>query len=422
MKKQLIILAALLPLLGGCVYDFEAELTGDQYTVVIEGDIMVGGTTTINFTRLNPEVLEGKNNNQTKAVSPYDSGWGIPVYFTAQVEGEDGTIVEGASSWGSCSLDTRSLSPDVRYRLHVYDQVQGDHYVSGWETVQKAPVIDSLSYQAAGDHLDVRVTFHSDGSTPYYCLAQDEEWEYHANTTTTFRYIPRGGKEPEEGIQLFPSMGSHYGDTYGRIFDVRGNYPNYTCWDSTIKGVTTLISTGAMASNKMVDYVYRTLDQYDRRISVKYRSIVTLRMVSKESFAYWESIEDASTQTGDLFSPIPSILHGNIINEDNPGAQVIGYVGASELATKDIFIKHEDVRVYRQPPGLYEGLMKASVGGGEERGVKIFEMAQRYAQGYRPWMMDISDDNLYYVWIMEECMDCRTLGGSVHKPKDWPDE
>ena len=57
MKKQLIILAALLPLLGGCVYDFEAELTGDQYTVVVEGDIIVGGMTTVSFTRLNPELL-----------------------------------------------------------------------------------------------------------------------------------------------------------------------------------------------------------------------------------------------------------------------------------------------------------------------------------------------------------------------------
>ena len=421
MKKQLIILAALLPLLGGCVYDFEAELTGDQYTVVIEGDIMVGGTTTVNFTRLNPEVLEGnKNNNQTKAI--YDPSWGIYVSFIAKVEGEDGTIVEGESSWGTCLLDTRSLKPDVRYRLHIYDQEQGHHYVSDWESVQGAPIIDSLSYKAAGDHLDVRVTFHSDGSTPYYCLAQDEEWEYHANTTSYYRYIPRGGAAPEEGIQVFPNWDSPYKDNYGRIFNVWDPYPNYTCWNSTIKGVTTIITTGAMVSNKMVDYVYRTLDQHDRRISVKYRSIVSLRMVSKESFAYWESLEQASTQTGDLFSPIPSILHGNIINEDNPSAQVIGYIGVSELVTKDIFIKHEDVKVYKQPSDLYDNLMKASIGSGDERGVKIFEMAQRYAQGYRPWTTEATDDNMFYIWIMEDCMDCRKLGGTVQKPKDWPDE
>jgi hypothetical protein len=421
MKKQLIILAALLPLLGGCVYDFEANLTGDQYTVVIEGDIMVGGTTTVNFTRLNPEVLEGnKNNNQTKAI--YEPGWGIPVSFYAKVEGEDGSIVEGEPSWGSCKLDTRSLRPDVRYRLHVYDQIQGDHYVSSWESVQGGPVIDSLSYKVSGDHLDVRVTFHSDGSTPYYCLAQDEEWEYHANTTTRFRYIPSGGAEPEGGIQLFPTWESHYGDSYGRIFDTPELYPNYTCWDSTIKGVTTIITTGAMASNKMVDFVYRTLDKHDRRISVKYRSMVSLRMVSKESFAYWESLEQASTQTGDLFSPIPSILHGNIINQEKPSAQVIGYIGVSELVTRDIFIKNEDIHLYRQPADLYDNLMKAAIGSGDQRGVKIFEMAQRYAQGYRPWTTEVSDDNLFYVWILEDCMDCRMLGGSTQKPKDWPDE
>ena len=42
MKKLWLILAAFLPLLGACVYDFEAELTGDEYTVVVEGDILAG--------------------------------------------------------------------------------------------------------------------------------------------------------------------------------------------------------------------------------------------------------------------------------------------------------------------------------------------------------------------------------------------
>ena len=60
MKKRWLILAAVLPLLGACVYDYEAELTGDQYTVVVEGDILVGGVTTIRFSRLNPEVLESQ--------------------------------------------------------------------------------------------------------------------------------------------------------------------------------------------------------------------------------------------------------------------------------------------------------------------------------------------------------------------------
>ena len=142
MKKQLIILAALLPLLGGCVYDFEAELTGDQYTVVVEGDIIVGGMTTVSFTRLNPELLEGKKENPAPLDAYYSSWvnsalppWGIPVNFTARVEGEDGTVVEGQGIGGMCSLDTRSLNPGVKYRLCLHDDVNDLNYASSWESV-----------------------------------------------------------------------------------------------------------------------------------------------------------------------------------------------------------------------------------------------------------------------------------------------
>lgn len=427
MKKQLIILAALLPLLGGCVYDFEADLTGDQYTVVVEGDIIVGGTTTITFSRLNPEVLKDRTSDGDASSSMYTpgfGGWGIPVSFTARVEGEDGTVVEGTGFGGLCSLDTRSLNPGVRYRLCLHDELQDLNYTSSWEAVETAPVIDSLSYRIHDGKLDVRITFHSDGSTPYYCLSYDEQWEYHAWANSSYRYIPQGINPPERAVLAFPE--ERYGDRFGRIFDVMDPYPYYTCWNSTQAGISTVITTGAMVSNKMVDYVFRTLDEGDRRISVAYRPIVSVRMISKESFAYWESLEQTSTQTGDLFSPIPSTRRGNIIGVENPQAPVIGYVGVSAAATGDLFIKNKDINFYRTPMIVYEILSSYSVGSGEARGVGRDQMYSEYLKGNRPWKLeypesDSSDPIPFYVWINERCLDCRTQGGYLYKPEGWPE-
>lgn len=425
MRKQLMILAALLPLLGGCVYDFEAELTGDDYTVVVEGDIIVGGITTVTFTRLNPEVIGGK--------ARLDNGdmWGIPITnFTVRVEGEDGTAVEGSGLGGRCSLDTRSLNPGVRYRLCLTDVVNDLHYHSSWEAVETAPVIDSLSYRIVEDELtrqkrmDVRVTFHADGSTPYYCLSYDEQWEYHAYAYTYYRYIPQGMEPPAGGVLVFPEEG--FGDRYGRIFDTMEEYPNYTCWNSTMAGISTVVTTGAMVSNKMVDYVFRTFDEYDRRISVKYRPIVSVRMISKDCFAYWESLEETSTQTGDLFSPIPSTRRGNILNEENPKSPVIGYVGVSAAATMDMLIKNSKTQFYKQSLVISDILSRYAVGSGEDRGVGRMQMYSEYLKGNRPWKMEFPDSDSpdpipFYVWISERCLDCRTQGGTLEKPEGWPE-
>ena len=431
MKKQLILLAALLPLFGGCIYDFEAELTGDDYTVVIEGDIIVGGTTTVTFSRLNPEVLENISNTGTNAeLNSYyrgSGGWGLPIDFTARVEGEDGTVVEGSGLGGRCSLDTRSLNPGVRYRLCLTDVENDLHYTSSWEAVETAPVIDSLSYRIVEDELtrqkrmDVRVTFHSDGSTPYYCLSYDEQWEYHAWASTYYRYIPQGEEPPARGVLVFPDEG--FGDRFGRIYDTMDLYPNYTCWDSTMAGISTVVTTGAMVSNKMVDYVFRTFDEYNRRISVKYRPIVSVRMISKESFAYWESLEQTSTQTGDLFSPIPSTRRGNILNEENPKAPVIGYVGVSAVDTKNILIKNSKTQFYRQSQAIYDILSRSAVGSGDAMGVGRMQMYSEYRKGNRPWKMEYPEDGSipYYVWIPERCLDCRTQGGTLEKPEGWPE-
>ena len=228
----------------------------------------------------------------------------------------------------------------------------------------------------------------------------------------------------EKGLQIFPD--ERFGDRFGRIFDVMDEYPNYTCWNSTMAGISTVVTTGAMVSNKMVDYVFRSLNENDRRISVAYRPIVTVRMISRESYEYWKSLEETSTQTGDLFAPIPSTRRGNILGEENPKAPVIGYVGVSAAATGDLFIKNKDTQFYRTSQYIYNLLKTSAIGSGDAHGVGVQQMASEYMNGNRPWKLEFPDsDNPdvepYYVWIPERCLDCRTQGGFTYKPEGWPE-
>ena len=425
MKKQWFTgLVALVFGVSSCIYDYEAPLTADQYTVVVEGDIQIGGYTQIRFTRLNPELMEPVDGIGETPVDYWD-GWTptAPLHFT--VEGEDGSRVESDAYGTLCQLDTRTLNPSVRYRLRIEDKYLGQNYSSSWQDVEQAPVIDSLSFKVNGDQLDVMVTFHANNDSPYYCLSYDEQWEYNAYTSSLYRYYAPGEPYPD-GYVAFPED-KQLQSQYGRIIMGSEQYPYYTCWNSSARSLSTIAYTGAMVSNKLVDYVFRTIDKSDNRISIAYRPIVSLRMISKESYEYWQSIDKASTQTGDLFSPIPGILRGNVTNDANPEALVIGYIGASHTVSQSSFIKDSDIHLYKKPQSLFNMLQSWAVGYSDTwpAGVQAKDMLRQYQAGYRPWKWEIfefpnGDGAPYFVWIKERCLDCRTQGGTLEKPEGWP--
>jgi len=405
MKRSLLILLCLIPFATACVYDFEADVQGTDNFVVVEGDIQVGGYTDISFYRN-----------------------GFPQSFSATVEGEDGTVVQATqlhAGW-ACTLDTRNLDPSVRYRLRIEDIDTGLHYSTSWETVQPAPVIDSLSYLIQDGTMDLRATFHSDAGTPYYALSYKEEWEYRSYATSFFRYVLPGGEAPAGGTELYPEPGTGMSSVYGSIYRVTEPNPYNTCWATQGKGSTEVVSTGAMTSNKMVDFTFKSITRTDPRTSVKYRVKVSLRMISQGSYTYWESMDRASGQTGDLFAPTPSLQRGNIVCEEDPEALALGYVGASAWTSDELWIDANEVLFYQESPSIQEMLAKNALGMEEPFGVPMTKMVMWYQEGYLPWYRVSPEsggttDETYYVWVEGRCLDCRTQGGTAEKPEDWPE-
>ena len=149
--------------LGSCVYDFtpdSSELQGmEKPLVVIEGDIIVGGTTYVELKSTIPVSYMGS------------SVW---------VENEHGEIWQGApvieyGTMGSYdenrfAVDTRDLPLDGKYRLCVSVPDRGE-YVSEFKSVMISPQIDSITYTRAEDRssLQFEVSTHNDSQEKLYC-------------------------------------------------------------------------------------------------------------------------------------------------------------------------------------------------------------------------------------------------------------
>ena len=383
-----------LVLAQACIYPFEADLEGEETPLVIEGNIQLGATTYIRLSRLKTSIYV--DDSLVSSHFPLQEAEEEPdaIPFTAIVEGEDGTSVE-ASGVGSCALDTSHLPDGQRYRLRVHDGETGENYSSEWLTVAPMPIVDSCKWQISEDreNADFIISFHSDGESPYYSLAYDEDYEYYSLATSTLHW------EDGEIVEGEP-------------------YPNRICWMTKAKGVNQVVSTGVMVENKLVDFPLRQFTKYDRQLSVRYHLRIYTSIISADAFRYWDNLDKISYQGGDLFAPIPSDVKGNLYCERNPEIQVLGYISASYVDVRDLYFDNTKLGFHRTSP-TDKLIIQNSI-----RADYMVAPYSLWASGYIPYMAVYGDNEyipLYYQWIKESCVDCRTLGGSTRQPEGWYD-
>jgi hypothetical protein len=72
--------------------------------------------------------------------------------------------------------------------------------------------------------------------------------------------------------------------------------------------------------------------------------------LNQEAFAYWQNIKKTTEQLGSIFDAQPSQFKGNIHSLTDSTEPVMGYVSASSIETKRIFVTSEDVK-----PWYYTG-------------------------------------------------------------------
>ena len=204
-----------------CIYPYPVEIErGGEYPLVVEGDILIGWTTTVKLSHVRPFNL-----------TDYKS---IPVVARGYVEGEDGSRVEGTSDYAASTsekgilyFDTSDLRKDQRYRLHVetFPQEGGESHVfeSAWLMPCPAPTIDALSYSRNADfrELWIGLSMHCNGAH-HFRWSFNETWEYHSDIHSYLDYIPSKAYW-DEYTGNWETEGGHYQEIFPG---------NYYCWKS----------------------------------------------------------------------------------------------------------------------------------------------------------------------------------------------
>lgn len=378
-------IAALLLSAVSCKYPYDVIIERTDYPLVIEGDLLLGTSSTFKFSY----------------VLPLDSDdYVLSARKTAgYIEGEDGSRVDGTASGGGATLtfDTTDLSADQRYKLH-FTSPEGRIIESDWLDVCPAPVIDDLSYwkNEQYDELHIGLSMHCNGSH-HFRWTYLEEWEYHSEIRSVYDYDPN---RYADGVTK-----SENGPKY------------YYCWGRHNASVINIFSTEYQIEDRFEELSFHRIPLNDLRLQSLYRMTLQLEALSEKAYAYWRTIRQNTDEQGSLFAPTPSEMASNLHCTSDPSYQILGYVNAAVAATTRMYYD-DSVAHYYRPQRITPGMLRE-----REVPVHLDSCALAYREGLLPFnpIHDMMGTNIVaYIWADRKCIDCRVSGGTKNKPADWP--
>lgn len=371
--KYLMIYIGVIFFLLGCKKPYDPpEIKGTNDLLVVEGVINGNPASSTNISLSRLRSLDDTSYNQPE--------------FNAEI-----TIEEEAGSRfpvqekgnGDYSSDALTLNASKRYRVLI-NTADGKKYASDFTPVLQTPPIDTLTWEQNND-----VTLYVNTHDPlneihYYRWDYIETWEYHSFYESVIRYIP---------------------DTV--IYDT--NNSTHICWQTDSSTDISLGNTTALSSDVIVHARIGTIPHNSRKCSERYSALVKQYGLTQEAYEYWLVLQKLSQQLGTLFDIQPSQLKGNIhsLSGDEP---VIGYISASTIPEKRMFIDHSSLTDWKEFDGNICDILGTVANTPDV--VRSLFSGGYYAPYFFSGMGYIT-----YTW--SQCVDCRKEGGTTVKPSFW---
>lgn len=359
--------------LSSCIYPYDPDINKEtDQTIVIEGEILIGGTSTIRLSYLTD--LEKLSESVTK---PQGKAW---------VEDRDGKRYLPATDIKSSTINIpmNDAVNGTQYRAVI--EVEGQTYASDWLDIAPPPTILDVYFDAD----DTRVTVYADIDAEqcrsgYLGFGYEETWEFHSD------FLPEYTVNPEDW-------------SYAEIMT---SWPYYWCYRSSQSKQMVLLDyttlDGAQPRKFPVFNFLRTDSRNHRRYSVLLKAFA----LSRDAYLYNKQTQNMSDVGGDLFSPEPGMLQGNLTCLTDENRQVMGLVLAAEVASKRVFLDSRYLKYLRED----ETVMKE---------VAPQDMYRYYYNlNYRPIRFITVDGQDVMGWAPHRCSNCVEAGGTQEKPSFW---
>jgi hypothetical protein len=197
----------------------------------------------------------------------------------------------------------------------------------------------------------------------------------------------------------------------------------HVCYDNVNASTILLKSTSDLNQSTILNFPVTQIASTSGKIAHKYSILVKQYPLTTDAFNFWSQVKKNTEQIGTVFDAQPSEIQGNLRCTSNPGEPVVGYVSASTVSQKRIFIDRTEIPAWPisnptdacaievPPPGWADGNIPPDIISG------VWIPDSLLNARFNP----ADEDSVYSVnAILYSCVDCRYHNhGTNVKPAFW---
>jgi hypothetical protein len=223
------------------------------------------------------------------------------------------------NSAGVYSSPSLNLDNSKQYRVDI-KTTDGKEYQSDYVPVKVSPAIDSISYAIESNGLQVNLNTHDPANnTRYYRWNYTETWEFHAQDYSD--YVSNG-------------------DT---VLQRPYSQQVYYCYTSDNATNILLGSSAKLSQDVIASAPITFVSSTSEKVETEYSILVRQYALTSDAYNFWSNLKTNTQQLGSIFDALPSEINGNIHCMTDPNLPVVGYISASTIATRRMFVDNSSL-------------------------------------------------------------------------------
>ncbi|HTE00486.1 MAG TPA: DUF4249 domain-containing protein [Mucilaginibacter sp.] len=279
-----------------------------------------------------------------------------------------------------------NLDNTHKYRISI-QTVDNRTYLSALVEVKTTPEIDSVGYIIRGNGVQIYVNAHDNkAKTRFYRWDFNETWRFHSQFPSNYKLV--------DGDPVYRPSSEQV----------------YECWGNDTSQNVVLASTTKLTSDVVTQQPITFISSTAEKLETRYSILLKQYALTEAGYTYYANLKKNTEQLGSIFDAQPSSIKGNITCSSNPVEQVLGFVSASTVTKKRIFIDNRDLPAWQ----AYTYYDQMDCRRDTVRLKDVFTIHSAYT-GTPPPYLPLSEP---YFAAPIECVDC-TLRGTNKQPVFW---
>jgi len=316
---------------------------------------------------------------------------------------EQGAIVVLKNSSGQSFPLTESTPGIYLFEKDIDEQqtyvleitlTSGERYVSESLLPIVTPAILDAGFKRDEEGVEVFVSTQGTADADDFLWTFEEAWIYRPRIRSPYVYIPA-----EKEVRTRTAQEQ-----------------NSLCFKSEVSPGILLETSSRFRDQVVFQKTITEIPKGDERIMERYSILISQKGISSEDVPFWEILKKNTEDIGSIFSPLPSLIGGNIKSLDDANSPVLGQVSLGVIRQQRVYINLEDVSPWNY---LNPEFNDCTIG---EDAVLAKDYESTFGNGAvvpaRPLMVGTSI--VGYFPTSKRCTDC-TLYASPLKPSFWID-